>query len=181
MKTRARAGEPTGHTTSCKDTRPCVSDHPGPAPRTRLSGRQVAKLLLNLHRGQCVLEGLIKATDLRPVPQSCRMGCAGGTGRGRRAGADGTGTQRFGGPLGTHPALRLGTRGPWAPLAGQAEGAVLADQGHPSAARSCPWAAWKDGFSGSKWQSRNARPNLLLPHRQAEGSGRFWRGGTSKP
>lgn len=50
----------------------------------------------------------------------------------------------------THPALWLGTRGLCAPLVGQAERAVLADQECIEASRSCPWAAWKDGFSGQK-------------------------------
>lgn len=83
--------------------------------------------------------------------------------------AYGAGVQRrLEGPLvlddGTHSALRLGTKGLYAPLVGQAERAMLADQGHLKAGRSCPWAAWKDRFSGLKWRSRNLRPSASLPH-----------------
>lgn len=144
-----------------------VSDHPGPAPRTRLSGRQVANLSLNLRCGQCVLKRLIKATDLQPVPQSCRMGCAGGTGRGRRAGADGTGTQRFGGPLvpGWHPpCAAAGDKGTPGPSGGTGRRGRVGRPGAPQRCQILPLGClerWIFRLEMAE-QEREAKPTIAI-------------------
>jgi len=162
-----------------------VPNDPGPAPRTRLSRRQVTNLLFTLHHGPCTLEELMNSTEPPTSAERQRMGTCrqrgrrdrGMQGRGLRTepgaeearGALGAGGQR-------PPCSAAGDKGTLSPAVGQAELAVLADQGHLTAHRPSPRAVWKDRFSGLKSRGRNARPSAALPHGQSVGQRKVLQG-----